>query len=48
MLLTQLDVHVLYCGKNIDKIVKDVNHELENMVDWLRCNILFLNISKSN
>ena len=40
------DTNILYRGKSLKKINKYINHDLSQIVQWLRANIISLNASK--
>ena len=42
------DTNLLYADRNIKSLESVVNVELLNVCDWLRANILSLNIKKTN
>ena len=41
------DTNVVLSGNNADELIKIMNIELSKIVDWLDCNKLLLNVSKT-
>ena len=42
------DTNVLLSGNNADELIKSMNIELTKYVDWLDCNKLSLNVTKTH
>ena len=41
------DTNILYCNKSLKKINKYINHDLSQIVQWLRANRISLNTNKT-
>ena len=41
------DTNILYVSSSLKDINKKINHDLSNLVQWLRANKISLNISKT-
>ena len=42
------DTHVFLSGNNVDELIRIMNSEIIKIVDWLDCNKLSLNVSKTH
>ena len=42
------DTNVFLSGNNVDELIRIMNNELTKIVDWLDCNKLSLNVSKTH
>ena len=42
------DTNMFVCGKDLGKLIDDINSELNNICDWLNANNLSLNVSKTH
>ena len=42
------DTNVFLSGNNVDELIRIMNNELTKIVDWLDCNKLSLNVSRTH